>query len=144
MAKKKHELDGALQAINLLELSINHQGKKLPENPVFNFEIKVELNINKEKDLIIIFTKIDITSKDKKTVYGSIVTACSFRIEKVNQHLVENKAGQESLPKEVADILTSIAISTTRGVMFSEFKGSFLHNAILPIVDPTAFSSANN
>ena len=32
--------------------------------------------------------------------------------------------------------LNSISISTTRGMMFSAFRGTFLHNAILPLIDP--------
>ena len=39
------------------------------------------------------------------------------------------------LTEELKDVLNSISISTTRGVMFSTFKGTYLHNALLPVVD---------
>ena len=39
------------------------------------------------------------------------------------------------LPDGLADILNSVALSTARGIMFSEFKGTLLHHAFLPIVD---------
>jgi hypothetical protein len=38
-------------------------------------------------------------------------------------------------------MLNRISISTTRGAMFSTFKGTFLHAAILPIVDPKNFKA---
>jgi hypothetical protein len=37
-----------------------------------------------------------------------------------------------------AETLNSISISTTRGVMFSELKGTILHHAFLPIIDVKA------
>ena len=43
------------------------------------------------------------------------------------------------LPQEFITLLNSIALSTTRGVMFSQFRGTVLHNAILPIIAPAKF-----
>jgi uncharacterized protein YbbC (DUF1343 family) len=38
-------------------------------------------------------------------------------------------------------MLNSISLSTTRGAMFSTFKGTFLHGAVLPIIDPKQFQA---
>ena len=35
--------------------------------------------------------------------------------------------------------LNSISLSTLRGAMFNHFKGTFLHEAILPVIDPGSF-----
>ena len=44
--------------------------------------------------------------------------------------------GKITMPGALAEILNSISISTTRGVMYAAFRGTFLQHAILPIVDP--------
>ncbi len=42
------------------------------------------------------------------------------------------------IPDSLSEILNSVSISTTRGVMHSTLKGTFLNNAILPIIDTKA------
>jgi hypothetical protein len=51
--------------------------------------------------------------------------------------------GKLDIPQALIEVLNSISISTTRGVMFSTFKGTFLHNAVLPIIDPRQFQFAD-
>lgn len=46
---------------------------------------------------------------------------------------------QVSFPDNILVTFNSISISTMRGLMFAQFKGTFLHNAILPIIDPGSF-----
>jgi len=36
--------------------------------------------------------------------------------------------------------VNSIALSTTRGLLFAQFRGTPLHNTILPLIDPADFS----
>jgi hypothetical protein len=43
------------------------------------------------------------------------------------------------LPSGIIDLLNSVSVSTVRGMMFSAFKGTFLHNAVLPVIDPKTF-----
>lgn len=57
-----------------------------------------------------------------------------------NEVIHADAEGIVTLPQDLADILNSISISTTRGLMFSAFKETFLHNAFLPIIDPKQFS----
>lgn len=63
------------------------------------------------------------------------MASCTFNIK--------NIAEINKLPKKAFDTLNDIAISTVRGLMFSSFRGTFLHNAILPIVDSTLITAQN-
>ena len=47
----------------------------------------------------------------------------------------------QELPTDIIVTINSISISTIRGIMFSTFKGTYLHNAFLPIIDPKSFNS---
>jgi len=51
-----------------------------------------------------------------------------------------NKSKPLELPEPLATTLNSVSISTTRGLMFAIFRGSFLRKAVLPVVDPTLFA----
>jgi hypothetical protein len=43
------------------------------------------------------------------------------------------------LPRVELLEINSISMDTLRGIMFSKFMGTYLHNAILPIIDSEQF-----
>jgi len=43
---------------------------------------------------------------------------------------------QSEVPQELTEIVNSISISTCRGILFSQFRGTFLNGVVLPILDP--------
>ena len=66
---------------------------------------------------------------------GSLTANCIFEVENMNDFM-DTKTRNINLPEEFVITLNSITISTARGIMFNQFKGTFLHNAILPIIKP--------
>ena len=76
--------------------------------------------------------------KNKKTELGSIKVSCVYYIDNLTEFKsTDNK--QFDFPNDFISTVNSISISTARGIMFSQLKGTFLHNAILPILDPKGF-----
>lgn len=74
---------------------------------------------------------------------GSIKVGVIFEIANFDDYIDEmNK--KLTLPDVIFLTFNSIGISTTRGVMFSQFKGTFLHNAFLPVIDPKQLSDNSN
>jgi hypothetical protein len=55
----------------------------------------------------------------------------------LNSYVVVNEV---KLPSDIIIAMNSISISTIRGIMFSTFKGTYLHNAFLPVIDPKSFN----
>lgn len=136
------EIDAQLQliAIELLKGSIN-----LPVAPElaltdFIFNINLESRVDTEKSLVYIITDVEIKNADQTLSLGSLTSSCIFKVMNFNEVIHADAEGIVTLPQDLADILNSISISTTRGLMFSTFKGTFLHNAFLPIIDPKQFS----
>ncbi len=143
-AKKIKEIDAQLQltAIELLKGSIN-----LPVAPEltltdFIFNINLESRVDTEKNLVFIITDVEIRNADQTLSLGSLTSSCIFKIMNFNEVITTDLEGVVNLPQHLVDILNSISISTTRGLMFSTFKGTFLHNAFLPIIDPKKLSQA--
>ena len=55
----------------------------------------------------------------------------------------ENKKEKKmEFPEDFSIALNSVSISTLRGIMFSQFRGTYLHNAFLPIVNPKSLELA--
>ena len=100
----------------------------------FLFDITVEVKVNAEHKLVIPFVKVKIRGGSEEAELASIGVSCLFEVEGFDKHIVINEQGLYTVPPSLENAIRPIAISTARGVMFSEFSGSYLHNAVLPIV----------
>ena len=119
-----------------IELLDNHL--IVPTTPIadikeFRFDISIEQKFNLDNKLIFVVPNITITD-ETKVKFGSIKVNVIFEANDLT-NFIDSKTNQVNLPNEIVQFLNSIALSTTRGVMFSQFKGTFLYNAILPILD---------
>ncbi len=147
MAKrKKPETKFTFQLLNieLLGLNLEKLQKPIEEGHHLNYQIGLEHKIDVKNKLVFIgmhVNIIDIANNDY--CYGSIDTSCNFQIQNM-EDFVAKKTGLVELPEQTIITLNSIAISTTRGIMFSELKGTYLHGAILPIVDPMQFAKSTS
>lgn len=149
MAKKKavpaelKSINAQIVNIELLGLIIERKQVDIPAMSLLNFNIGIEQRIDSEKRLVTVVLNISVANNPKnEQVYFNIITGCTFELEEI-ESLIDEKTQLVNLPEQVAVLLNSISISTTRGIMFSELKGTYLQGAILPIVDPRIFTRKN-
>ena len=122
-----------LKGIELLEVSINLPVKKIEKDEVFNFNLNIEHKIERSKELVFVITTVDIYNNDNSQQLGKIKTSCIYQIENLDNYL--NEAKQAILPADLTQSINSISLSTTRGMMFSQFRGTHLHQATIPLFD---------
>jgi len=127
-----------LKAIEILDSTLNHPGSLLPESTIFHFDLKIEQKVNIEEKVLFVINNVDILNENRDFKLGSVKVGCAFGLENL-MDFVDSKMNTINLPDQIAMMLNSITLSTTRGVMFSQFKGTFLHHAYLPIIDPKSF-----
>lgn len=123
-----------LRNIDIVQSILNSPNPKQSEPPSFHFNINIEQRFIVDKKILIVIIAIEILDKDY--VLGSIKTACTFEIPDLENFLNDDKK-TISLPEQLTIMLNSVSVSTTRGIMFSHFRGTHLHNAILPVMDPS-------
>lgn len=134
--KKKQKISFKLIRVELLESTIKHPQKQLPEKITFHFNINLEYRISLDRKFVFVVTSIIVSDEnDQETLFGNITTSCNFEIQNLDDS-IEKDNGKVDFPEEILHTLNSISISTTRGVMFSQFRGTFLHHAYLPLIDP--------
>lgn len=138
---KNKDIGFSLKGIEILEIQINHPERSIPENTVFNFEVEIKHRFNIENQLIFVICCVSILIDDDLKV-GFAKINCIFSLTDF-ETLIKDKNNVD-IPKKTAIALNSISISTIRGILFSELKGTFLHHAVLPIVDPANFKQQNN
>jgi hypothetical protein len=132
-----------LRAIEILNSSLN-----LPANPnvpvnIFNFSISIESRADTVNKLVFVIVHVEIKNDDLSAVFGTLSVSCIFEIVNFKDVVKIEADGKVNIPEQLTETLNSISISTTRGVMFSTFKGTFLHGAVLPVIDPKQFISGS-
>ncbi len=140
--QKESQLSFQIKGIELLDIKLNHPKEPLPDPMLFQYKIGVEHKISIENRLIIVITTIDIIHEDQETRLASLQASCIFEIANFEDFLNADTQ-QISIPDLMIVTLNSVSLSTIRGIMFSQFKGTFLHNAILPVIDPKSFIKNN-
>jgi len=143
MSKKEQSINISFQfkAIEILSSRITQVLEPIISNESYNFNIQINYKVNKDNFLVIVLVSIEITTIDQQNILGAITISCAFSIANFTELIIETTENAFEINDKLIEILNSISISTTRGVMFGHFKGTFLHNAILPIVDPKSFVS---
>ena len=81
--------------------------------------------------------------EDNETLLGSIKVGCSFKVENIEEY-TDHDQQYVDFPMEMLTNLNAEAISTTHGVMFANFSGTFLHKAYLPLIDTSQFFKEDN
>ena len=127
-----------IKAIELVDFKLNQLTQQLPEQTTFHFNINLEQIINSENKLVIVIATVEILNEDKISQLASLKSSCIFEVANFNEFLIAG-TNQVNLPESAVFTFNSITLSTVRGLMFAQFKGTHLHAAILPIIDPTSF-----
>lgn len=107
----------------------------------FYFDIRVENRINAENNAVIPF--VTITIKDEKTEkkLANFHVACAFEVESFKEIVALNPNGTYEIPANLELIFRQVSLSTVRGIIFSELSGTYLHNAIMPVIFVNTFKN---
>ncbi len=129
-----------LKGIELVSFTLNQKQTQLNQERVYNFEISIEHRISLDEKLVNVVVSIDLIYDADKQCHASIKTSCIFEIENLSD-LKSPTTNLVELPEPFIITLNSISLSTSRGMMYSQFKGTYMYPAILPIVNPASFNT---
>ncbi|GAB2683464.1 hypothetical protein GCM10027037_00360 [Mucilaginibacter koreensis] len=99
----------------------------------FQFFVALEIGLNPTKQKFFVDNRIEVRAEADGPALCSQDTRYYFE-------LVSPKT-LESLPADLQLAVNTIAISTSRGLLFSRLRGTALHNAVLPLIDASNFSA---
>jgi hypothetical protein len=108
----------------------------------FNFDFLVDVKVDAPRNSALALTDLSISDKGKKNILSSYKTICVFELQDFDKLFIKVADNQYDMDVDLEIILKSTAISTTRGMIISELKGTYLHGAILPLVDMASLIKA--
>lgn len=105
------------------------------ENTKLNFNVHVETKVDPHRKVILVFVKVAVGKEASTDILATVNTICVFDIVNFDAYITQNENQLFQIPDEIEFVIRPVAISTTRGIMYSEFRGTYLHGAILPIIN---------
>ena len=133
---QKEDIKFLIKGIELLDSNIIYPKAPLTAEVTFKFNINVEIKTINEQNLIMAIVSADILDNKTLDKYGFIRVNCIFHVENFIS-FINSETKKVEFPKQFLTTINSISLSTTRGIMYDQFRGTFLNGAILPILDPT-------
>ena len=132
-----------IKDIELLEISLNQPLEPLKNQTIFHFNLGLEQKIYADIKLVKVITKIGVSQDNNEAQLASITVGCIFEVINLEE-FIDTKTKQVNLSESILNTFNAISISTVRGIMYSQFKGTFLQHAILPVIDTAAIMKTNN
>jgi len=129
-------------SLDLKEELIRLQNEK-PEYNNYTFEVNVvNQGYIKENMLNSIISMKVFMDKEKKTELGNISISNIFEIKNLND-FVNEKENTLNLPATFESSIIGISLSHTRAIFVTKCAGTFLQNAVMPILNPSEFLKKN-
>lgn len=138
----KVDIQFQLKRIELVETRITAPVPEKQKVKTFQYNLNVEHRIIPEQKLFLNMVSVDVLGDDQETLLGRVKVAYSFEINNFDDFVTKEK-DRANIPEDILSLFNSLSISTTRGIMFSQFRGTYLHNATLPVIDPKKLNKSN-
>jgi hypothetical protein len=132
-----------LRGIEIADISIKHPEKQLPIECKFNMDVNIKHNIIGSQKTIVVTPQVTVKLDEDNFVCSTIKVNFLYVIDNLNE-FKKKDSDEFDLPDSIVTTLNSISLSTIRGIMYSHYKGTFLNNTILPIVNPGDFKKEKN
>ncbi|SHN29927.1 hypothetical protein [Chitinophaga sp. CF418] len=125
-----------LHGIELLSFSL------LPEPPAgskekqlsYEFNVQQEQKTNVDKQLVIVFTTITVIQSGYTLPLATVTAACGFGISSFDGTLTRQTSGEYLISPDIGQAVSRVATGITRGIFYSQLRGSYLQDCILPLL----------
>jgi len=114
----------------------------------YSFTILVETKIDEKLKAVspVVYIKIlygEGEGEGEKMELANFVVAYYFELADFEKVMLKNDENAYVIPDELDSLIKPTAISTTRGIMYSELRGTYLHNVVMPVVFMDKFYYGN-
>ena len=122
-----------LTSISLLEVVLNKLDEEIQDELDFGFELSITHSVRPEQQSIDITVVASLLSKSINSILAKVSVGYHFDFQNFDKiEMINNK----TLPRDLANMLNGVSISTTRGIFFSEVRGTKLQSVVMPIINP--------
>ena len=103
------------------------------DNSKLGFKLQLNHNLNYEGKYVMVIVQSNMIRLDTEVEMAKI--RVGYRYDMLNFDSLKLERDQ-TLPNEFTSFINSEVLSTTRGIFYSEVRGTNLHNKIMPSLSP--------
>ncbi len=134
---KELKIEFQIVGIDILKFSYELPvGIELTQQTNFNFNIQTENKVNQNEKITFMIFKCEVSIAGQSNIIAEFHSSCVFSILNFDEVVTQDESNNFHINNHFLQTINMITISTARGLMYSAFKGTFLHAAILPLIDP--------
>lgn len=122
----------SLQGIDVVEKQLFRISAN--DSELYTFRVRTQSAVDAEKKLVIVGVEVIIRKVNGENILARFLVAFGFLVPEFDTAIKLNDAKLYVVPNNLEQVLKSISISTMRGIVFSELRGTALHGAIMPVV----------
>jgi hypothetical protein len=100
----------------------------------YEFNIQQEQKTNVEQKLVIVFTTVKVMKPGNAAPLAALTTACGFDISLFDTTVVKAPNEEYLIVNETGSAISRLATGVTRGILYSQLRGSYLQDFILPLL----------
>jgi hypothetical protein len=124
--------------IDVRKFSLN--SPTIDQEVQIKFNLGIEHHFNREAKQILVMATVALVDHVTQSIeFASAQVAFIYQVEQFDAYYKETE-NQMAFPEPFSLALNSISISTLRGVLYGQLKGTYLDNMILPMIDPKLFA----
>jgi hypothetical protein len=135
MSQNQNSAQIQFKALEILHSSVNVPQEPNVEVGNFHFNINLDTKADGAQKLLVMIVQVEVRSEDQQHLLGALVVSNIFEVTNFEQVITADFSGNLNVPPGITELLASQSVATMRGLMFATFKGTFLHNAVLPLID---------
>lgn len=124
------------KAVELISLNLTMPDVQPTAEQTFSFTVNLEHKFDIERKFVFVLVNIIINLEGAPDPAGEVLINNVFFVENYEEAVIEENGQPKGIRVPAAEVLNSVSISTARGVLSQQFRGTWLHNAILPILNP--------
>jgi len=120
--------------LKTLSLKMEDEPTDYQVGNIFSFTINVEHLVDAEHEAIHVVINVFVYEPERpNTILSSIQVIAIYTLPDFKDIITKES---EDIPEDLRMLVHGITISTTRGILYSSLRGTYLQKAILPIVNP--------
>lgn len=98
------------------------------------FNIKVETKVLAEDKIVLIFVHVTMSEQSSMAEAAKLTMICVFELPEYENHIILQENGSYFVPPYLDELLRTVSVSTARGILYSELRGTYLSTQIMPVV----------
>ena len=120
--------------IELVHKSMKEPTKPLEANTKFNFNFLADLKVSPPLKIAGVMTEVTILNEEEQEL-AHFKIMCVFELPEFDEIFTKVEENKYDTPVDLEIMLKATGISTIRGVIFSELRGTYLQGALMPLID---------